>query len=237
MNKSRDVEILKALLPYSQEEPIRGILALKEELKKSPGLQRVNYATTFRHTQELIEKGFITAKEGIRKNGLPDKRDTKHLSLTTRGAVYLILNSGDLSEMESRAIIQKILFRPEFKKLELTKNLDILQIPIDTLRSSFSRIRPKINLDYFNEDYALELLFNEVVVENCLEMIIERKKRVKNAKSKDEEMIRKAKSDMYKLTSGPEYAKFREVYKMVRDHLIDQKAILNSKIALLKPFY
>ena len=83
-----DKEILVALLGSQPS-----IYALKESLKTT------NYPTVLRHTTKMQEEGLIITNEAHRKDGKPDKRNTKILNLSPKGYAKLLVE-GDLNEGE-----------------------------------------------------------------------------------------------------------------------------------------
>ena len=233
MNTISNVEILKSLLP----EPSRSIYALRDDLKEKLGGEKVNYPTLRRHINKFVKEGLIDVERGTRKNGKPDKRGTQNLSLSFKGLVYLILKS-DLTESESRTIVNRVLAMPHFKKLEMAKDPYVQLMSIDSLKESFSQLRPRVNLEFFDEDYVRELLFENLILQNCLDNVLAWKKEkldklieLPDRLSKRELRIlkKKAKKDAGKI-SNEEINRLFAVY----DYLREKQVAWNEKIDLLQ---
>lgn len=193
--------------------------------------KNVNYPTLLRHINKLTKDGFIEEEKGTRRDGKVDERETKNLSLSFKGLVYLVLNA-NLTERESRAIVDRIFRRPEFQKLEIAKKMSVVEIPVASLKNFFVEIRPKINLEYFDEDWTMELLFENLILKNCLDEIIAWKEEIFKNLSKRELVVlaKKAKRDAMKL---PE--EWLNLLFAVYEYLRERQAVWNEKIDLLKP--
>lgn len=236
MNTIDNVAILKALLPESS----RSIYVLRDELKEKLAEKNieVNYPTLRRRINKLVDEGFINVEEGVRKNGRVDQRGTKNLSLAFKGLVKLILEA-ELSESESRTIVNRVLGKPQYKKLEMAKKSSIQQISTDAIRKSFYELRPKVNLKYFDEDYVQQLVFDNLIMQNCLDKLLTWKKEKLDKLVKSSDRIskrelrswkRKSKKDAEKI-SNEDLKLLDEVYY----YLKEKQAIWNEKINLLKP--
>jgi len=234
MNIIYDVEILKVLLP----EPTRSMYVLERELTKRLGRENVNYPTLRRHIRKLKDQDLINIEKGLRKNGKTDQRGTKNLSLTFKGLVYLILKA-ELTENESRAIINRVLARPHYQKLEMAKSSSIQNISVDALKKSFYELKPKVNLEYFDEDYVKQLFLDNLIMQNCLDLVLAwmEEARDKFSKLPDKSSRRelkmwkkKAKKDIRNI-SNEEINLLFEVYNYLRA----KQGIWNEKIDLLQP--
>ena len=160
-----DREILIALLGSH-----RSLYALEKSLEVS------SYPTIHRHTKELQEKELLIIRRGqLRKDGKIDQRKTGIPELTPKGLATLLIE-GDLEEEELKRAVTKTL-QKDFALLPPTflgtSNVD--KIFSDTLL----RMRPKINLKFFDENY-----FNEVFNVSLGQSILENFKDFKTPRSK-----------------------------------------------------
>jgi DNA-binding PadR family transcriptional regulator len=112
-----------------------------------------NYATVYRHIKKMQKNGLLSTTEVARKNGKQDMRGTKKPELTTKGLATLIVD-GDLEKKELIIAGKKVL-QTEYSDLseDFVQDTNVNEIFANTLL----KMRHKINLKYFDEDY-----FNEV---------------------------------------------------------------------------
>jgi len=104
----------------------------------------------------MQKEGLIISNKALRKDGKPDKRNTKILKLSPKGYAKLLIE-GDLKEEELREAVIKILQR-DYTDLFLPDILNTInadKIFADTLLKT----RYKINLEFFNEDYFYEVFY------------------------------------------------------------------------------
>jgi DNA-binding MarR family transcriptional regulator len=155
MNIIEDTEILKALLPG----PSDSIYKLEKELKEKNKDKNVNYPTLRRHVKRLTQKGFIQVDKGERKNGTPDERDTTVVGISPKGLAYIVLkNNMDSKTIELAAakILQQAGLGINWNSLFVTQ-------VTSSVRKTFEELRPKINLEFFDETYMRGLLYTTLV--------------------------------------------------------------------------
>jgi hypothetical protein len=190
-----DKEIMLTLLT-----PQQSMYGLVKNLKDS------NYATAWRHIKKLQNKGLLTTSKASRKNGKPDKRRTETLSLTIKG-IATILIEGDLQKEEITLAIGKLL-ENDFSDMPL----QLKPIMNEIFTSAFLQMKPKINLEYFDEEYFKELLatsFAESFVE------IAPKKNVKMDVKKAEKYYADLKKTAQKYGWNQELEEFFELGKLL----------------------
>jgi DNA-binding MarR family transcriptional regulator len=146
-----DCEILKNLMSESS----RSIDRLQKDLSPKLG-KTANYPTVRRHVNDLEKNGYLEFKEGVRKNGRVDKRKTHNVSLTFKGLAYILLRGPEFTDSEITQIINKV-SKPS--NLQLSKDLAIIQIPVEAFRKTMSELRPKVNLEFFDEEYMMQTFF------------------------------------------------------------------------------
>jgi hypothetical protein len=120
-------------------------------LEKS--LQGRNYPTVRRHIKKMQKNGLLSTTSVARKNGKQDMRGTEKPELTMKGLATLIVD-GDLEKKELIIAGKKVL-QTEYSDLseDFVQDTNVNEIFANTLL----KMRHKINLKYFDEDY-----FNEV---------------------------------------------------------------------------
>lgn len=152
-----DREIMKEILTTE-----KSIYSVNEALKKRG--EESNYATVWRHIKKMQKNGLLTTTKAPRKNGKPDKRETKMAILTPKG-VATVLIEGDLQEVELVSIGKKFFLEAFGEELVILIEPVIASIFSDALL----RIKPKVNLKFFDEKYFDELFeasFVESLIEN-----------------------------------------------------------------------
>lgn len=224
MNTFNDVEVLKALLT----ETSRSVYGLKKELGEKLGNGNVNYATLLRHINKLVNRGFVIEERGERKNGRPDRRETRKLLLGFKGLVYLILKE-NASEREARAITQRFFTDPTYKNVRVDYPA-ILSIGTSSIQKTFERMRARVNLEHYDEDYVRTLFWN-ILVENLLDAVIP----FMEKHFPDERIERNVK----KLRVKKELIKLRDPIRaayFVYDHLKTKREYYADRISRLRPF-
>jgi len=164
MNSIEDTDILKALLPQGS----KSVYNLETELKKNN--VKANYPTLRRKIKKLTSSGLIDAKEGIKKNGKTDRRDTKNLDVNLKGLVYLI-QKGNLNEHEIQQIINRLLSSPQFQTFNIIKAQIGRGVLVRALKRSFCQIRPRTNLEFFDREYASSLI-GSLMLNNLADEIV-----------------------------------------------------------------
>jgi hypothetical protein len=156
-----DSEILRALLISPQQS----VYNIQKNLKKT--VKESNYATVWRHVKKLNQQGLVIIEQDkVRKDGKPDKRNPKKAGISPKGLATLLIEE-DLKEDELRIIGLKILqegfgtMPPEFWKI----------IPFeDFLATALEKIKPKVNLRYFDQKYFIEI-FSTSLFESMFEAL------------------------------------------------------------------
>jgi len=166
-----DREILKAVLIDQKSK-----YGLEAYLKKN-GIKS-NYATVWRYINRMKKDGLLTIIKPSRKNGKLDKRRTEKPVLTPKGMATLIIE-GDLQKEEIRIAVLKFLQ----KKLSDMPNKFWKIIPIeDVFADVLLKLKPKVNLKYFDENYFTEIfvteLFNSFTAEPIIESVLENSKKI-----------------------------------------------------------
>jgi len=224
MNIIDDTEILKAVFSGIGRSRYR----LKEELSKK--LKNVNYPTLRRRIFELSNEGYVRLEPGIRKNGNPDKRRTGKPELTFKGLVFLILNAS-LDESQTRAIVQKVLSESTFKNIKIYYAA-ASEIGTVSIQKAIEQIRPRVNLEHYDEEYVRNL-WHDTVVENYLDEVLSYMKKHFPSEEKLERHFKKAKAkkDLTKLPSEA-----INIAYVVYEHLKSKRQSYSDRIDLLKPF-
>lgn len=165
-----DVEIMKTLLT-----PEKSIYKLQESLKETLKEENTNYATVWRHIKKMKNDGFIDTIKGSKKNGSEDKRNTEIVTLRPKGIATLLIE-GNLQDKDLRLACLKILQKdfgtipPEF--------LRMIKIE-DVFSEAILRIRPKVNLKFFDENYFVQIFvisFLQTMNEMLPKIIVKDKK-------------------------------------------------------------
>lgn len=145
-----DREILKAvLIDQKSKYGLEAYLSKNEELKKK-GIKS-NYATVWRHINKMKKDGFLTIIKQL------DKRRTEKPVLTLKGMATLIIK-GNLQEEELRSVILKLLQN----KLSHIPNIFWRMIPIEAITDIVLKMKPKVNLEDFDEEYFLKTLVTDL---------------------------------------------------------------------------
>jgi hypothetical protein len=139
-----DQEILKAILIDQKSK-----YGLEAYLKKT-GVKS-NYTTVWRHINKMKKDGFLTIIKQL------DKRRTEKPILTLKGMATLIIE-GNLQKKELRSAIQKILQN----KFSHIPDIFWRMIPIEAITDIVLKIKPKVNLKYFDEEYFLKTLVTDL---------------------------------------------------------------------------
>ena len=153
-----DKEILKAVLFGD-----KSMYGLEKYLKEN-GVKS-NYATVWRHIKRMQKENLLSITKSRRKNGRYDRRRTERPVFTSKGLATLLIN-GDLQKEELKHLGLKLLEKEELKDLPKPL-LRILPVE-DVFDSIVSKIRPRVNLEFFDEKYFDELFwtsFIEVAIE------------------------------------------------------------------------
>jgi len=154
-NEILDIEILKVLLP----SPTTSVYKIIDQLKeKKVNVKRINYPTTRRRITQLEKNGYIKIEKGqnLRKDGQVDKRGGINILLTFKGLFKLIIDA-DLTDSEVRLTIDKSRANIFKTKTRITEITVVKEMPVKALRQSFEQMRSRINLNHFDENYAIEL--------------------------------------------------------------------------------
>jgi DNA-binding PadR family transcriptional regulator len=145
--KQKDMKILKALLI-----PQKSLYELEKNLKGK--LIDSNYATVYRHIQKMKKEGLVRTYKTPRKNGKQDERETQKPDLTLKG-IATVLIEGDLEKEELESAVRRVL-QNEFNSLPLAF-LTLTKID-GMVANMLLRMRPKVNLKYFDEEYFIDVL-------------------------------------------------------------------------------
>jgi DNA-binding PadR family transcriptional regulator len=133
-------------------------------LEKS--LENTNYATVYRHIKSMQKNGLLSTTKVPRKNGKLDKRGTEKPELTTKGLATLIVD-GDLKKEDLTRVMNKTLDK-DYSDLPATF---IAKTNVDEIfPNTILRMRPKINLKYFDEEYFNET-FNIALAESLFDAL------------------------------------------------------------------
>ena len=133
-------------------------------LEKS--LEDTNYATVYRHIKSMQKIGLLSTTKVPRKNGKLDKRGTEKPELTTKGLATLIVD-GDLKKEDLTKVMNKTLDK-DYSDLPATF---IAKTNVDEIfPNTILRMRPKINLKYFDEKYFNET-FNISLAESLFDAL------------------------------------------------------------------
>ena len=168
-------------------------------------------------------------EKGLNKNGKMDKRKTKILLLSFKGLAFLILKA-DLSENECRAIVLGILNKSPYRKVSISQSMR--EIPTLAFKKTFEQMRPRVNLDFFDEEYFANLFFETLILDNVLTGIKKWKEQHfdKLSQNEQQQYATKEAKDAKKLS--PEIP---QMLFTIYDNLRSKKESLNEKIQLLKP--
>lgn len=160
--KETDRNIMIALLT-----PQKSMYELKQTLEKSE--KKSNYATTYRHIKKMQKNGLVkTIQNNLRKNGKPDNRKGEIIELTSKGLATLLIK-GDLQKAELITVVTNIFRRKEFNDKSIVRLLQIMKPCLDdTISSMFMKMKPKVNLEFFDEKY-----FDKLITDSFAESMIE----------------------------------------------------------------
>lgn len=147
MNRLEDKEILKAILISE-----KSIYSLEQTLKKEN--KESNYATVWRRIKKMQKDGLLNPAKTLRKNGKVDERGTMSPELTYKGLVKLLIE-GDSEKDELIKTGQRILARDfEYLPPQFLIKMNLEEIYANT----FSKMKPKVNLKFFDEAYVSHTL-------------------------------------------------------------------------------
>jgi len=139
--------ILKALL--SEKEA--SIYKLNKILKEA------NYPTVWRYVKRMEKDGLIKISEK------PDKRETKLISITSKGIATLLIE-GDLTKEELEKSSNLFWSKMDWiSKLPQTERLLTLKFLAEVWADSLLNLRPKINLKYFDEEWFGKIWLEETL--------------------------------------------------------------------------
>jgi len=174
-----DREILKALLsPYSSIYELNKFLQENQKVKNP-------YSTINRHVKKMQKEGLISGEPIKRKDGEVDKRGSERLRLTEKGLAFLILKVG-LTEMELISASDRLLESQHLKAFIE----DLLgQNKYQILQKIFERIKPKVNLDFFDKEYFGSILLRSLI-ESADEMYPKYKERILSKEKEVKKMMR-----------------------------------------------
>jgi hypothetical protein len=145
--------ILLAVLP---EENI-SIFGVQKEVKKELD-KKGGYPSVLRHVNKLTQDGLIHKTPRER-----DKRGTWNLKLTMKGLVYIILNVG-LSDADVRKVFQRFIKGRGLNRLKSSNSpLLLAQLPVNVLRKALEDVRPKVNIDFYDEQHATGCITKELL--------------------------------------------------------------------------
>jgi DNA-binding PadR family transcriptional regulator len=150
-------EILIALLTFPQS-----MYALEQERRKikqkdrETPTEKPNYASVYRHVKKMQKEGLLTTAHVPRKNGSLDKRGTEKPEITPKGLVTLLIE-GDLQRKELRIAGMKLLEKSAAKlpTVVLTPTQTAVD---DVLFNTILTMKPKLNLEFFDEKYFYKTL-------------------------------------------------------------------------------
>jgi hypothetical protein len=157
-----DSEILRALLISPQQS----VYNIQKNLKKT--VQESNYATVWRHVKKLNQQGLVIIEhDKLRKDGKLDKRNPKKAGISPKGLATLIIEE-DLTEDELRLLSLKIL-QEGFGSTVPPEFWEIIHLE-DLLATVLVKIKPKVNLRYFDQTYFMEI-FSTSLFESMFEAL------------------------------------------------------------------
>jgi hypothetical protein len=188
-------------------------------LEKS--LEDANYATVYRHIKRMQKNGLLSATKVPRKNGKLDKRGTEKPTLTIKGLATLIID-GDLQKEELIKVMEKTL-KTDYSDLPATF---IAKTNVDEIfPNTILRMRPKINLKYFDEEYFNET-FNIALAESLFDAL------KKHDFKKDTIIRAKAKKLRKKYVTSAEM----EILRRLKQQFIREKNKFNHYAEILTAF-
>ena len=138
-----DKEILMNL--FKSEEP--SIYKLADSIRWS------SYPTVLRHINDLKTEGYLEESEALRKDGKRDQRDTRIMNLTNKGLAYL-LQDGNLSDDDLVDVGLSVMEK------RLKEDDPFRPIMAEVFLESLQTIRPRFNLQFWDEDW-FEKMLNE----------------------------------------------------------------------------
>jgi len=188
-------------------------------LEKS--LQGRNYPTVRRHIKKMQKNGLLSTTEVARKNGKQDMRGTKKPELTVKGLATLIID-GELKK-EELIIAGKKVLQTEYSDLseDFVQDTNVNEIFANTLL----KMRHKINLPYFDEDY-----FNEVFNLSFAETLFD------EVKKHDFQKETKHRAKAQKLKKKYVTSKQIEGLKNLRKQFINERSKLNYYVKFIGLF-
>jgi hypothetical protein len=226
-NDSLDIEILKVLLPC----PTKSIYKVIDDLElKKVNIKGINYPTVRRRIAQLEKIGYLKIERGqnLRKNGQVDKRGAVNLLLTFKG-LFKLITSAVLSDNEIRLIIDKTRSYSIKSKTTLTKLPLLNEMSVNALRDSFREMRPRINLDYFDEQYATLLFYENAILGNVLKQFQDGLPKIHDLQSSNRATKRDAEKTLKETPT-----ELKEMLITLHEYMKEQREVWDSKIKLTR---
>jgi hypothetical protein len=178
-----DIELLKVLLPAPSDSMYGAKSELKLEDKRK---KRDSYSasTIARHLSKLEKAGYIRREKNValRKNGQQDRRGSQRCELTFKGLFKLVL-CADLEDSEIELAVGKC-FEYNMPSTGLTRLSLVKGMPVKAFRDSLKQMRSRINMEYFDEQYAITLFVENVIIDNAFDQFFKSLPKIKELKSK-----------------------------------------------------
>lgn len=145
--------------------------------------------------------------------------------LSVKGLIFLI-QKANLDEHEIQQLVNRFFSTHKYQTFNIIKAQIGRQAPIDALIKSFKQIRSRINLEYYDEEYATDLVVS-LIVKNLLDQIIGL-----NQSSLDKGRISQARvrEDLKRLLGDP---RTFEMYFKMRDELERELSNIQQRIGLI----
>ena len=139
--EERRIKILRTLLSKTASS--------KYKLAKRT---HITQPTVLRYVEQLETEGLVTTTEG------GGNRGQVQVSLTPKGFLYLLLKA-DLSKDEVVESVTPLMFEDsEIEKLSLEEQDRLKMYVRDSIDKLVARIRPRANLEFYNEKYVRNLI-------------------------------------------------------------------------------
>jgi DNA-binding PadR family transcriptional regulator len=141
----------------SLEKAILKTLLIKQKLSiyELNDTLKSNYATVWRYVKKMLEDKLLTVSQIKRKDGKPDKRNTQILSITNKGVATFLIR-GNPTREELLKIGSKS-WQPLLENLSMEERFLTEAFFADSFADSLIEIKPKVNLEFFDEKWFFEV--------------------------------------------------------------------------------
>lgn len=211
-----DLEILKTLIT----NPSKSLYEVNKTIKERLETTKEVYPTLLRHIKKLEKQGLITIKRDDR-----DRRRPMIIGLTLKGLFTVILKA-NLKNAELMNAVMLLSQKHKFKSIQKSPLLQI--IGVEAFSKAIEKMRPRINLHYFDEKYARDLFFQtwgDVMFEELQNIRKQRRDGKIPEKQLRKDLIRILKNNNFK------------ILKEWHDYLKKRKQQINTQLKAIQQIF